>query len=328
MKPQTLTSAAGAMPPRIANLPIRDPAARLYLLTRLILSFDESDQQLLIELVTCGFTPGLIDKLRHMSMVDALRFTANHCGLSLGVDAQVVRHQVERLERTRADHQMYESLIHAGASPSLISRLFAVAPDDVRRLRKLIAPTVVPGGRDRVTRATNCGSRSRPPGIASVRANPGSARRCTCSIRSSGASQCPRWRWRCARPRRPRLRPGLLRTAPGPGPRRSSIRSLSRPHAIAAPPGDTHGHPTRSHSEANDQSRRAGAGTRTAPPTVQARPTHQPAQGTCTADAGPVGRGAQAQDRTARGRDPLCGRATRRHGAPRRPTRCRCCTWR
>lgn len=149
MEPQTLTSAAGAMPPRIANLPIRDPAARLYLLTRLILSFDESDQQLLIELVTCGFTPELIDKLRHMSMVDALRFTANHCGLSLGVDAQVVRHQVERLERTRADRQMYEYFIHAGASPSLISRLFAVAPDDVRRLRKLIAPTVVPGGRPR-----------------------------------------------------------------------------------------------------------------------------------------------------------------------------------
>lgn len=135
--------------PRIALLPIRDPAARLYLLTRLVLSFDESDQAMLAELVACGFTPDLIDTLRNMSMVDALRFTANHCGLSLGVDAQAVRQQVQHLERSRADRQMYEYFIHAGASPNLIGRLFGVAPHDVRRLRKLIAPSVASGGRPR-----------------------------------------------------------------------------------------------------------------------------------------------------------------------------------
>ncbi len=52
--------------PRMALLPIRDPGARLYLLTRLILSFDESDQAMLAEFVECGFTPDLIDKLRTM----------------------------------------------------------------------------------------------------------------------------------------------------------------------------------------------------------------------------------------------------------------------
>ncbi len=135
--------------PRMALLPIRDPGARLYLLTRLILSFDESDQAMLAEFVECGFTPDLIDKLRTMSLVDALRFTATHCGLSLGVDAHVVRQQVQHLERTRADRQMYEYFIHAGASPNLIGRLFGVAPHDVRRLRKLIAPTVATGGRPR-----------------------------------------------------------------------------------------------------------------------------------------------------------------------------------
>lgn len=135
--------------PRITNLPIRDPAARLFLLTRLILSFDESDKLVLAELVECGFTPELIDKLRGMSMVDALRFTASHCGLSVGVDVQAVRQQVQHLERSRADRQMYEYFIHAGASPNLIARLFGVAPHDVRRLRKLIAPAVASGGRPR-----------------------------------------------------------------------------------------------------------------------------------------------------------------------------------
>lgn len=147
MEPSSITSSRP--PPRIAVLPIRDPAARLYLLTRLVLAFDESDPATLAELVACGFTPELIDQLRTMPMVDALRFTANHCGLSLGVDAQVVRQQIQHLERSRADRQMYEYFIHAGASPNLIGRLFGVAPHDVRRLRKLIAPSVVTGGRPR-----------------------------------------------------------------------------------------------------------------------------------------------------------------------------------
>ncbi len=143
---QTASTQAG---PRMVVLPIRDPGSRLYLLTRLILSFDESDQAMLAELVECGFTPDLIDKLRTMSMVDALRFTVTHCGLSLCVDAQLVRQQVQRLERTRADRQLYEYFIHAGASPTLIGRLFGVAPHDVRRLRKLIAPAAATGGRPR-----------------------------------------------------------------------------------------------------------------------------------------------------------------------------------
>lgn len=147
MEHPSTTSSRQAL--RIAVLPIRDPAARLYLLTRLVLAFDESDQETLAELVACGFTPELIDKLRTMPMVDALRFTANHCGLSLGADAQAVRQQIQHLERTRADRQMYEYFIHAGASPNLIGRLFGVAPHDVRRLRKLIAPSVATGGRPR-----------------------------------------------------------------------------------------------------------------------------------------------------------------------------------
>lgn len=138
-----------AEPSRFAIVPIHDPGTRMYLLTRLINSFEGSDRSLLAQLIDCGLTPDLIDKLRSMSLVDALKFTANQCGLSVSVDGDAVRQQMGNLERSRGDREMYEYFIRAGASPNLISRLFAVSPDDVRRLRKLIAPKVAGGGRPR-----------------------------------------------------------------------------------------------------------------------------------------------------------------------------------
>lgn len=128
---------------------IRDPGTRMYLLTRLITSFEESDQALAAQLFGSGFTPDLIDKLRNMSIVDALKFTAKQCGLSVGVDGDALRQRMDNVERSRVDRRMYEYFIRAGASPNLIARLFGVSSDDVRRLRKLIAPDVVGGGRPR-----------------------------------------------------------------------------------------------------------------------------------------------------------------------------------
>lgn len=132
------------------QLPIHDPATRLFLLTRLIQTFDAGDQAVLDDLLRSGFTPELIDKLRSLSLVDALRFVAEHCGLSVGVHADAVAQRMAQLDRVRADRQLYEYFIHAGASPSTISRLFRVATGDVRRLRRLVAPHVACGGRPRV----------------------------------------------------------------------------------------------------------------------------------------------------------------------------------
>ncbi len=131
------------------TLPIHEPGVRLFLLTRLILTFDSGDERVIAQLLAAGFTAELVDKLRGMSLVDALRFVASHCGLSVAVDADAVRLQMVKLERSRADRQLYEYFVHAGASPTTISRLFGVAAADVRRLRKLVAPRVATGGRPR-----------------------------------------------------------------------------------------------------------------------------------------------------------------------------------
>ncbi len=97
----------------VVTLPINDAGARLFLLTRLILTFDEGDQAVLADLVGAGFTPELIDKLRSMSLVDALRFVASHCGLALAVDADAVKTQMNNLERMRADRKLADE--QAGA---------------------------------------------------------------------------------------------------------------------------------------------------------------------------------------------------------------------
>jgi hypothetical protein len=131
------------------TLPIHDPGVRLFLLTRLILTFDSGDERVIAQLLAAGFTAELVDKLRSMSLIDALRFVASHCGLSVAVDAEAVRLQMVKLERSRADRQLYECFVHAGASPTTISRLVGVAAADVRRLRKLVAPHVATGGRPR-----------------------------------------------------------------------------------------------------------------------------------------------------------------------------------
>jgi len=135
--------------PTQVTLPIHEPGVRLFLLTRLILTFDSGDERVIAQLLAAGFTAELVDKLRSMSLIDSLRFVASHCGLSVAVDADAVRLQMVKLERSRADRQLYEYFVHAGASPTTISRLFGVAAADVRRLRKLVAPHVATGGRPR-----------------------------------------------------------------------------------------------------------------------------------------------------------------------------------
>lgn len=149
----TPPSAAGST---IALLPLRDPASRMFLLSRLVASFDEGDPGVLAQLLDGGCTPELLDHLRGMTMTDALRFTADHCGLALSVDGAAIQRGLRNLERRRADREAYEYLIRAGASHVLLGRLFTVTATEVRRLRKLIAPGVAPVGRPRIPDEDTC----------------------------------------------------------------------------------------------------------------------------------------------------------------------------
>ncbi|MBL8344906.1 MAG: DUF2857 family protein [Rubrivivax sp.] len=140
----------------ITILPLRDAASRMFVLARLIASFDEGDPTVLAQLLDGGCTPELLDRLRGMTMTDALRFTADHCGLALGLDSAALQRGLRNLERRRADRETYEYLVRAGASPVLLGRLFTVTATEVRRLRKIIAPGVMPVGRPRIPDEDTC----------------------------------------------------------------------------------------------------------------------------------------------------------------------------
>ncbi len=132
-----------------ASVLIRDPASRLYLLTRLIAAIEEADQRQLAQLLGSGFTPDLMEKLRSMSLTEAVSFTSNNCGFSLTVDARMVRNQLASLETAREVRQLYEYFVCQGASPRLLTSLFKVGPTEARRMRKMLVPQIVMGGRPR-----------------------------------------------------------------------------------------------------------------------------------------------------------------------------------
>jgi hypothetical protein len=141
------TAATGI--PKQAVLAVREPVARLYLLTRLIAALDEFDQQQLTHLLGCGFTPDLVQQLRGMTLADAVRVSAGPCGLAISIDPQALRTQIAQVERLRADRALCEYFIHHRASPGLMRALFRLGPNDVRRMRKLLAPDMAKGGRPR-----------------------------------------------------------------------------------------------------------------------------------------------------------------------------------
>lgn len=130
-------------------LPVRDPLARLLLLSQLIATIDQGDHDQLADLLGCGFTPDLIQQLRAMTIADAVRFTTDACGFSVTIDAHAMRRRFAHVERTRTDQQLVEYFVRHGATPRLMSALFRVGVNDVRRLRRLLAPSTARGGRPR-----------------------------------------------------------------------------------------------------------------------------------------------------------------------------------
>lgn len=132
------------------SVPIGDSAARMLLVTHFVAWLDGGCQARVSDLVRVGLTPDLIDRLRSLSVADAMRLAARPCSMTLCVDCTEIRDQLDRIERQRDERTQFERFIGAGASPTLIGRLFAVSTAEVRRRRKLIAPHAAMGGRPRL----------------------------------------------------------------------------------------------------------------------------------------------------------------------------------
>jgi Protein of unknown function (DUF2857) len=126
-------------------LALDDPQTRMFLLTRLVDKIESGDAAR--QLLGAGMDQQVIDQLRGMTLTDALRFTAGHCGLALSIDATEIHGQLARVERAKRLRERLEYFIHNGASPRLLMHVFKIGPSDARRMRKQIAPQVAAGGR-------------------------------------------------------------------------------------------------------------------------------------------------------------------------------------
>jgi hypothetical protein len=133
-----------------APVTLRDPAAQMFALTRLIAALEGSDHQVLDQMLNAGMTPDLLDRLRSMPLAEAWRFAVGHCGLGIAVDTAAMQAQFQRMDRSKADREALEYLVRHGASPRLLTQLFALTQSDARRLRRVLAPDVATGGRPRL----------------------------------------------------------------------------------------------------------------------------------------------------------------------------------
>jgi hypothetical protein len=70
-------------------------------------------------------------------------------GIYIGVDARQLMHHVKRVGDMREARTACERLLRAGASQRLLTRLFGVSQQEVRRLRQMLAPEAARGGRPR-----------------------------------------------------------------------------------------------------------------------------------------------------------------------------------
>lgn len=134
----------------VLSVPLGDNAARMLLVTHFVAWLDDGCQARISDLTRAGLTPELIDRLRGLSVADAMRLAARPCGLTISVDCTEMQAQLGRVERQRDERAQFERFVSAGASPSLVARLFGVSAVEVRRRRRLIAPHAAVGGRPRL----------------------------------------------------------------------------------------------------------------------------------------------------------------------------------
>lgn len=156
MAPEAARAAPAARDPvRAAFVPVRvrDPAASLLLLARLVASFEEGGPAGLEALIAAGLPTERVEQLRALTMADAARLAdglgvpGSICGVAMAIDLDALARQLDGLQRAREERGQYEAFVRGGASAQLLRRLFGVRIPDARLHRRLLSPGSTIGGR-------------------------------------------------------------------------------------------------------------------------------------------------------------------------------------
>jgi hypothetical protein len=126
-------------PPAPLAIPLKDPAARLFVLSRLIAALEEFDGNHFEELAAAGLSPVFAERLRGMAFTDAARLVRSpHFKLAIVVDWTSGELALEREAALRAEQALFERFVRHGASTQLLRRLFKAQAWRVRKFASLL----------------------------------------------------------------------------------------------------------------------------------------------------------------------------------------------
>lgn len=130
---------SGLAPPAPMAIPLKDPAARLFVLSRLIAALEEFDGNHFEELAAAGLSPVFAERLRGLAFTDAARLVRSpHFKVGIVVDWASGEVALEREAALRAEQAMFERFVRYGASTSLLRRLFKAQAWRVRKFADLL----------------------------------------------------------------------------------------------------------------------------------------------------------------------------------------------
>lgn len=89
-------------------------------------------------LLSEGFSPELIDKLRRRDARDLLDLSSRLNLISVNLPAKEMLTELNGIDRRRRDDEMCEYFVRHGAQRSLVNKLFKRTPEEIRRLRELV----------------------------------------------------------------------------------------------------------------------------------------------------------------------------------------------
>jgi hypothetical protein len=118
---------------------LKDPAARLFVLARLISAMEEHDGNHCEELAAAGLSPAFAERLRNLPFTDAARLVRSpHFKVGIVVDWLSGEKALERESAVRNEQALFEEFVRRGASTHLLRRLFKAQNWRVRKFAHLL----------------------------------------------------------------------------------------------------------------------------------------------------------------------------------------------
>ena len=120
------------------SINVTNPTIQQLLLAHLIETIESQDG--MDALIQMGCSEAFIDAIRHRQARDLINVVKSLKTMQFTISTTEILSQLHHLDRRRRDAQLQEYFIMHGASRTMLSELFKMSADEVRRMRELLLP--------------------------------------------------------------------------------------------------------------------------------------------------------------------------------------------